>query len=209
MIDFYKTKALEATRFNMAATFQFCEDNGASLGGTFARGTSRSTGVSNLNWKSVDDTATIFSNAPLTAGQNSYDKFQFGVFTGSWNTVKSGLWQHTYNTNAEALGLGLVIKCAVSGSGFYRTPAQTANSLLIHNLSSTGLIATGLTVGLGINGPEHSGKTRGSEGTTGYFVSPWGVVAYTDYIATQLETSVSASAGNTCTTQWTFSWTEN
>ena len=189
----------------MAATFQFCEDNGTAVG-TPARGTTRTTGVTNVNWKTADDTTTAYTAAPVTAAQNSYTKYQFGVFTGSYNEVKSGIWQHTYNTNGALMGAGLTIKGYVSGSGLYATPALTTNSALIFDMTSTGALSTGYTVRLGINGPEHTGKGVSSTGAT---VNPWGATTYTEYIATQLQTTSSAAAGDTAQSVWTFQWTEN
>lgn len=189
----------------MAATFSFCEDNGASVG-TPARGTTRTTGVTNVNWKSADDTSTVYSSAPVTAGENAFTKYQFGVFTGSYNELKSGFWQHTYGNGGVGFGAGLTLKGYISGSGLYATPAQTANAALLFNMTSSGALSTGYTVRLGINGPEHTGK---GVSTTGTIVSPWGATSYTEYIATQLQTTSSASAGDTTSQTFTFQWTEN
>jgi hypothetical protein len=189
----------------MAATFQFCQDNGAAVG-TPARGTTRTTGVTNVNWKSADSAATLYSTAPVTAGENSYTIYQFGVFTGTYNEVKSGIWQHTYGANGVGFGAGLTLKGYISGSGLFATPAQTANSALLFDMTSSGALSTGYTVRLGINGPEHTGK---GVSTTGATVSPWGATAYTEYIATQLQTTTSAAAGDTTSQTFTFQWTEN
>lgn len=189
-----------------AATAQFVEDFGASIGDPYARGTSRTSGVTQCNWKSAGDVSTSYSSAPVTAGENSFDKFQFVVLSGTFNEVKSGFWQHTYNANHAQLGAGLSILCRSSGSGFYRTPAQTANANLIHNLTSTGAIATGLTVRLGQGAdPQVSGFGIASSGIMiGNMVT-----ACTEYLGSQLQTQSSAAAGDLSSTTWTFQWTEN
>ena len=128
----------------MAATAQFIEDNGASISTAFGglRGTTRTTGVSNMNWKNTDDTATVYSSSPITAGNNSYEKFQAVVFTGSYNQISNGKWQHVSGT----LGAGLTIKGIVSGSGIYTTPSTTTNASLIRDQTVTGDISTGYAV---------------------------------------------------------------
>ncbi len=185
----------------MAATFQFCEDNGASVG-LPARGTTRTTGVTQVNWKSADDVNTVYSTVPVTAGQNSYEKFQFGVFTGSYNELKSGIWQHV----SGAFGAGLTLKGYISGSGIYTTPAQATNASLLFDMTSTGLLSTGYTVRLGTEGPNYTGK---GVSTTGATVGTWGATAYTEYLVSQMQTTVAASAGDTTTATFTFQWTEN
>lgn len=184
-----------------AASFQFCEDNGASVG-VQPRGTTRTTGVTQVNWKATDDVNTVYSSSPITAGQNSYTKYQFGVFTGSFNEVKSGIWQHV----SGVFGAGITLKGYISGSGLYGTPAQTTNSALLFDMTSTGLLSTGYSVRLGTEGPNHTGKDVSS---TGAIVAPWGATAYTEYIASQMQTTVAASAGDTATATFTFQWTEN
>lgn len=188
-------------RILRAASFQFCEDNGAAVGSP-ARGTTRTTGVSQLNWKSADDVNSVYSTVPVTAGQNSYEKNQFGVFTGSFNEIKSGIWQHV----SGVFGAGLILKGYITGANFYTTPSQATNSNLLFDMTSTGLLSTGYAVRLGIGGPNLTGK---GTATTGTVVAPWGATAYTEYITTQLQTTVAASAGDTTSVTFTFQWTEN
>src|SRR5215210_5235109 len=107
----------------MAATFAFKEDNGTQTGSP-TRGTTAGTTVTTCNWKNVDDaTTTAYSASPITAGNNSYIKYQFGSFSGTYNQLSAGLWSpHTAGT----LGTGLTLVGKVTST--YTTPATTAMS---------------------------------------------------------------------------------
>lgn len=183
----------------MSAFFNFAEDNGTAIGSP-ARGTTRTTGVANVNWKSVDDVNTVYTSAPITAGQNSYEKFQFGVLTGSFNEIKSGIWQHT----AGSLGDGMTLKGDVSTT--YTTPSQTTNAALTSDMTTPGAIGTGYAVLFGTVGPNATGKAVASVGET---ISPWGNVVYTEYLISQLQTTTDAAPGDTSSLTFTFQWTEN
>src|SRR3989344_2281488 len=80
-----------------AATFEFEEDNGTATGSP-AKGTTRNTAVTQVNWKNTDDEDTAYTASPITAGNNSYDKWQFGNFSGTYNQVSAGLFAHTAGT---------------------------------------------------------------------------------------------------------------
>src|SRR5260221_13799352 len=114
----------------MAATFDWQEDNGAATGSP-AKGTTRTTGRTEVNWKNIDDSTTTYSTNPIIAGNNSYQKNQFGKFTGSFNQVLSGLFAHT----ATAFGTGLTLKGVPNCTGdsdryLYVTPSTTADANL-------------------------------------------------------------------------------
>ncbi len=178
----------------MASTFQFGEDNGAAIH-VPTRGTTRTTGVTQVNFKNTDDVSTTYSTSPITAGNNSYEKFQWGLWTGSFNEITNVKFNHT----SGVYGAGLTLKFYPSGTGMYSTPATTTNALLLHDLTSTGLVSTGLAIRIGINGPEHTGKGTSSNGT----------VVYTEYLASQLQTSVAASPGDTALIGLTIQWDES
>lgn len=184
----------------MAATAQFVEDNGAatatssSLGGA-NKGTTRTTGVANVNWKAIDDATTAYHASPITAGTNSYSKFQSVLFTGTFNQIANCLYQHVTGN----LGAGLTIKGFVSGSGIYATPTQTTVAAFTYDMSSTGLISTGYSVKVGAGGPEASGKATSTTSNP----------AWSEYIGTQLQTTVAASAGDSVTNFFQFRWDEN
>ena len=183
----------------MAATFAWDRDHGSATGSP-AKGTTRSTSVTDVNWKNSDTEGTAYSSAPITAGNNSYENWLFGHFSGSYNQISALLFAHTSGT----LGTGLTLKGtpACTGDGdrlTYTTPSTTANSNLTTNMTTAISIGSGVAVCVGATGPEATGKDTSS--TT--------VPCYTNYLATQLQTSGSAAAGDTATVTLTLQYNEN
>src|SRR3989304_6756992 len=82
----------------MAATFQWGERNGVGETETLDR--------TEQNWKNIDDSTTAYSSSPITAGNNSYEKWQYGKFSGTFNQISNGRYAHT----ATAFGTGLTLK---------------------------------------------------------------------------------------------------
>lgn len=173
----------------MAATAQWQEDNGTATGSP-AKGTTRGN-ASNVDWKSVDDTGTSRTTATIIAGNNSYHKYQFVRFTGSFNEINSVLFAHTAGT----LGSGLTLVGKVTST--YATPATSA-------LGGTSDISTPIAIG---SGASVSLSTTGPEGTSP--TSTLTASGYTQYIATQLQTSPSAAAGDIGNQTLTVQWNEN
>lgn len=183
----------------MAATFEWNRDTGAATGSP-AKGTTRSTAVTDTNWKNTDTFATAYSAAPITAGNNSFEIWNFGKFTGTFNTILSGLFAHT----ATAFGTGLTLKGtpACTGDGdrlLYTTPSTTANAALTTNMTAPIAIGSGVSVCFGATGPEATGKAASM--TT----NP----CYTNYLTTQLQTTGAAVAGDTATVTLTLEYQEN
>jgi hypothetical protein len=179
----------------MAATFFWGEDNGTAAGSPPA-GTTRTTGVNQVNWKNTDDVATAYSSSPINAGSNSYEKYQFAIWTGSYNEISSVKFQHVSGVLDSSLG----IHSLVSGFNAYATPATSTNAALVRNLTSTGLISTGLAVLVGTVGPEQSGKAASSAGTP---------AVYSEYLITQLRTTASTPPGDTATVTFQLQYSEN
>lgn len=175
----------------MAATFEYNEDNGAATGSP-AQGTTRNTAVTQVNWKNVDDVATAYTTSPITAGNNSYTKYQFGKFTGTFNQISAGLWAHT----AGVLGTGLTLKGVVTST--YATPSTTANAALTTDMTSVIAITSGATVLFSTTGPQAASPT-----------STLSAAGYTQYLATQLQTTVSAAAGDIGSITLTLRYNEN
>lgn len=175
----------------MAATFEYDEDNGAATGSP-AQGTTRNTAVTQVNWKNTDDVATAYSSSPITAGNNSYTKNQFGKFTGTFNQISAGLWAHT----AGVLGTGLTLKGVVTST--YATPSTSTNAALTTNMTSVITIASGAAVLFSTTGPQAASPT-----------STLSAAGYTQYLASQLQTTVSAAAGDTATVTLTLQYNEN
>ena len=187
-------KEFRLAHFHFAATFQWGEDNGAASGSP-AKGTTRTLDRAEANWKNIDDSATAYTAAPITAGNNSYEKWTFGKFTGSFNQILNGLWAHT----AGSLGAGLTIKGKVAPSGGYTTPSTTANANLSVDMTSVISIGSGQAVQFGATGPEAAGKASSTTANP----------AYTDWLAHQLQTTVSAAPGDTGTVTLTLQYDEN
>ena len=177
----------------MAATFALEEDNGAATG-TPPVGTTVGTVVTNTNWKNIDDATTVYSASPILAGANSYEKFQYGYFSGSFNEISAVLWAHT----AGALGSGLTVKGVATS--LYTTPSTVANSVLTVDMTSAISIASGQAVLLSTTA---SPATSTPTATT--VVNP----VATQYIVSQLQTSTLAVPGDTATLTLTVQYNEN
>lgn len=185
----------------MAATFTWCEDNGTATGSP-SHGTTR-TGFSSgsctdVNWKNTDDctnnSGTAYSASPIQAGNNSYTKYIYGKYSGSYNQISAGLFAHTAT---DFDGTTLILKSVVSST--YATPATTSNASLTTDSSSHIAIGSGATVLFKSTGPEAAspGSTLAAGG------------GYTQYMPTQLQTTSSAAAGDTATVTVTLQYNEN
>lgn len=172
----------------MAATATWQEDNGAATGSPL-KGSVR-TDAPNYNWKSVDNVPTSYTNASIIAGQNSYPKYQFIKFTGSFTQISAGRFAHT----AGSLGPGLNLVGKVTS--IYETPSRSALSG-VTNMNATTAVGNGATVNFSTTGPE---------GASSYSISGPG---YTQYLVTQLQTTAAAAAGDIPTQTFTFQWNEN
>lgn len=175
----------------MAATFEYNEDNGAQTGSPL-KGTTRNTAVTQVNWKNVDDVSTAYTASPITAGNNSFTKYQFGKFTGTFNQISAGLWAHTAGT----LGTGLTLKGIVTST--YATPSATTNAALTTNMTTAIAIGSGAAVSFATSGPENASPT-----------STLSASGYSQYLATQLQTTTSAAAGDIGSITLTLQYNEN
>lgn len=183
----------------MAATFAFDEDTGAATGSP-AKGTTRTQGVADVNWKNSGTQGDAYSAFPITAGNNSFEKWLFGRFSGTYNQILGGLFAHT----AGAFGTGLTLKGPPACTGdasrlLYTTPSVTANANLTNDMTSVIAIGSGVQVCFGATGPEATGKAASTTSNP----------AYTNYLTTQLQTTTSAAAGDTATATLTLQYQEN
>jgi hypothetical protein len=174
----------------MAATFEYNEDNGAATGSP-AKGTTRNTAVVQGNWKNVDDVSTAYGSSSIPQGSNSFAKYQFGKFTGTFNQISNGLWAHTAGT----LGTGLTFAGKVTTT--YTTPSTTAISGST-DMTTAISIASGAAVLFHTTGPEGASPT-----------STLSAAGYTQYLVSQLQTSGSASLGDTASITSTLRYDEN
>ena len=173
----------------MAATAAWYEDNGAATGSP-AKGTTRAA-APNGDFKSVDDIATPRASARIIAGQNSYHKYRFVRFTGTFNEVSAGKFAHT----AGALGTGLTIVDKITST--YATPATSALSGST-DITAITAINSGQSVNFSTTGPEGAAPT-----------SNLTAAGYSQYIVTQLQTLATAAAGDIGDKTMTFQWNEN
>lgn len=183
----------------MAATFDWQEDTGTAAGSP-AKGTTRTTGVTDVNWKNSGVQTDAYSSFPITAGNNSFSKWQFGKFTGTFNQILGGLFAHT----ATAFGTGLTLKGppAMTADGdnlTYATPSAATLATLTNDMTAVVAITSGVAVWFGATGPEATGKAASM--TT----NP----CYTNWLTTQLQTTGSAAAGDTATVTLTLRYQEN
>lgn len=182
----------------MPATFNWCEDNGTQTGSPL-RGTTRSQNSSpptDVSWKNTDDAktasgGTLYSASPIVAGNNSFIKYQYGQFSGSFNQILNCKWSaHTAPAGALATGLTLVGKVTST----YATPVTTAMTGST-DFTTAVPIGSGTAVSFSTSGPEGNSPT-----------ATLSAPGFTQYLATQLQTSGSAAAGDmaaiTCTLQY-------
>ena len=182
----------------MASTFTWYEDNGPAIGSPPHGTTSAS--VTNVNWKNIDDTTTAYTSAPITAGNNSYQKNQYGVFTGTFAQITSGLFAHTGGTFGTGVALvGVASATTAAGPYAYVTPSTTADSGLPTSMTTPIAIGSGVTVWFGPTGPQTASKAASSTANP----------TYTNYLTTQLQTTGSALPGDTSTQTMTLEWTEH
>lgn len=172
----------------MAATTNWYEQNGTATGSP-AHGTESS--ISSCDWKSVDNSTTSRASAPVLAGANSYTKYIYLKFSGTFNQVSAVKFAHTAGT----LGTGISLKNKITST--YETPSTSALSGST-DITSTTAIGSGASVLLSTTGPNGT-STSSSQTTT----------CYTQYIVTQVQTTSSASAGDSGTVTLTVQYNEN
>jgi hypothetical protein len=155
-----------------------------------------------VNWKNIDDSTTAYSSNPITAGQNSYQKNQFGHFSGTFNQLSAGLWAHTAGTFGSNLTLKGVPACTTAAGPYqYVTPSIGADAGLSVDMTTAIAIVAGVAVWFTPTGPQ----TASHAATEAH----GGVDQYTNWLTTQLQTTVGAASGDTVTATLTLSYNEN
>ena len=176
----------------MSAIAEWYEDNGAATG-TPAKGATRTkTGDNNSrsDFVAVDSATATKATSRIIAGKNSFQKYRFVKFSGTFNEVSSAKFAHT----AGALGAGLSIVGKVTSA--YATPSSNALQGVV-NISAPTQINNGMDVQFSTTGPE--GATANKLTAAGY----------TQYIVTQLQTQASAAKGDIGDMTMTLQWNEN
>lgn len=172
----------------MAATTNWYEQNGTATGSP-ASGIESS--IQSCDWKSVDDATTSRASAPVQAGANSYEKYIYLKFTGSFNQISAVKFAHTSGT----LGTGISLKNKITST--YNTPSVSAMAGA-NDITTPTAIGSGASVLLGTSGPNDANPS--SAQTT---------ACYTQYIVTQAQVASSASAGDSGSATLTIQYNEN
>lgn len=173
--------AAEAVDAVMASTQTWSEFNGASAA-------TETASRAEDNWKNIDDSITAYTAQPITAGNNSFGKYQAIVFNGTWNSLSALTYK--VSTTAPATGVTIVGSVVTAGT----TPATTA----------TGDSTTNMTTGITAN--FNSSTTPYGTGTSSTTAS--GKI-YANVFRTQLQSTISAGPGDIPSVTITASWTES
>jgi hypothetical protein len=170
----------------MAATFTFDEDTGSATGSP-AKGTTRTSPATDVNWKNSGVVTNAYGTYPITAGNNSFQKVIFGHFSGSFTQISAGLFSHTAGVciaNETIKGIQACVSDATRW--IYTTPSATTDANLTTDMTAVTAIASGISVYFGATGPEATGKAATM--TT----NP----CYTNYLTTQKLTSAGIAGGD-------------
>ena len=148
----------------MAATCTPCEANGV--------GEDITVGINNLNFGTTDAPNIVPGDYPVPRGDNSFTKYLFFRFTGTWTDITNmKFWKNSgaYVTDEEILAAANVV---------YATPSQvgTGDSLI------PAVVGSALAI-------------ESAEGENHIEYGASGVSGDTDYIRLQAQTSVSSPAG--------------
>src|ERR1039458_3831399 len=167
----------------MASTATFSEYNGSGTYGT-------ETGSrAEFNFKSIDDSTTAYTSAPIEAGSNSYWK----IISGKWTGTFTQLILPTYKISSNAPNTGVSIVGAVKTA--YSQPASTATG--DGAMSTTGLVTLFV------------GSTNGFS-ATGYdtWYSGDSSTVYANPLRIQAQTVFPVVTGTTSSTTLTLAWNE-
>ena len=139
------------------------------------------------NYQNADLAGIAFyATNPIVAGNNSFEVWLRAHITGVFNLVRDfRFWQST--AFSPATGLQIYWK---GTQQIYLTPSSGTSSIATSSIPTADPGTANVSIG---------GNLSGSLTTSGY----------TDYIVTQLRTTVSAAAGDTSLTTVTLSYTEN
>ena len=174
----------------MPSLFSFGEDSGPATGSP-SKGTTRGLGRTECNWKNATGLNDVYSGSPITAGNNSFTKYQFGAISGTFNTLSNGRFAHT----SGELGAGLTLRGHVTSG--YSSPV-TGTLASGNDITAVIAVSAGQTVLFHETGPETAtGASLGAVAT-----------GYTQYFVTQLQTTTGAAPGDSQLVALTLSFDE-
>lgn len=170
----------------MAATFNWWGEYGSSGSSTTA-----DLGVSGnlFNFKTSNSLASAsdYTSYPITAGENSYEVWLKGHFTGTFNKVQNAkFWKSSGGPDS-----GIAINANVPEiTTAFATPTTAA---------STEATASVPTASPGSANVSFGGSLAGDITAAGF----------SDYIVMQMQTTTAAAAGDTSTYTFTLTYDEN
>lgn len=176
----------------MTAIAEWYEDNGAATGAPAKGATRTKTGDNNSrsDFVAVDSATATKATSRIIAGQNSFHKYRFVKFSGTFNEVSAAKFAHT----AGSLGSGLSIVGKVTST--YATPARDALAGAT-NISTSTQINNGMNVQFSTTGPEGAAANKLT------------AAGYSQYLVTQLQTQNTAAKGDIGDMTMTLQWNEN
>jgi hypothetical protein len=168
----------------MAATFNWWGEYGDS-----GSPTTGDLGVSGnlFNFKNLDSLASAadYTDYPITAGNNSFEVWLKGHFTDSFNRIQNiKFWK-----SVGSFGTGETILWDGT-TEVYVTPVATASAIAISALPTANPASANVSIGGSLSG---------------YLTS----AGYSDFIIMQMQTEITADAGDTETFTFTLTYDEN
>ena len=166
----------------MVASAQLDEYNGA--------GETQTANVTNCNFGSVDSANLTPANDPITAGQNSFEKYWKMAFSGTFNQVDNlKVWK---SAGAYVTGESLVTNARESsygGAESYVQPTQSTSTKATQTFPVTE--PSGANLGIG-------GSLSGNLSSSGS----------SDYLVVQLQTTGATPPGDVNQKTFTFQYDE-
>jgi len=167
----------------MASTQTWSEFNGANAA-------TETTSRAEANWKNVDDSTTAYTASVITAGNNSFGKYQALKFAGAWNSISA----FTYKVSSATPATGASVVASVINAAAGTTPATAATG---DSAAST----TGTTANLASSSTPYVTPGTASSTASG--------TMYAQAYRTQLQTTGSAGPGDIPTVTIIATWTES
>lgn len=153
-------------------------------------GETRSQNVTNCNFGSDDSIQITPATYPITAGENSFEKWWKIDFSGTFNQVDNlKVWK---DSGGYQTGEGIDTNCkesAYAGNPTYAAPTQTTSTVAIEVLPTTE--PAGANLGIG-------GILAGNLSSAGY----------SDYCVMQLQTTGATPPGDVTQKSFTFQYDE-
>lgn len=196
----------------MAAQFTWNQDSGNPTG-VPARGGNRGE-ITAMNYKSIDNINSDVSGDPgvpgsyaanpIRVGDNSFTFYLFAQWSGSWNQIFNIKFGHSdFSTPAGVSIFGKV-------SSIYNQPSAFEDTTLTTNVSQEtpledfNFSSEVFDVLLAYNGPEDSVTTNVADSND----APANIV-FSQYIVTQMRTTVGVIPGELSPITWTLRYDEN